>query len=153
TCCTGWRPRRRRRESVGAAGRRWRSAAGWERRRAGSRRRRSWRGNDTEAVAWPPLQYVVEAFTPAEQTVLRRHVTNVDGPVFALVGLPETTRAALFARYSRSSKSLRRLLLDEFIGGGAVDASPAPDAAGAAGAGQAPSRDLFGRVLAEYGDD
>jgi len=99
------------------------------------------------------LQYVVEAFTPAEQTVLRRHVTNVDGPVFALVGLPETTRAALFARYSRSSKSLRRLLLDEFIGGGAVDASPAPDAAGAAGVGEARARDLFGRVLAEYGDD
>ena len=34
--------------------------------------------------------------------------------VFALTNLPETVKGALFARYSRSAKSLRRLFLDEF---------------------------------------
>ena len=38
------------------------------------------------------------------------------GPVFALVNLPEVVKGALFARYSRSPKSLRRLFLDEFVG-------------------------------------
>jgi hypothetical protein len=35
--------------------------------------------------------------------------------MFCLINLPEVVKGALFARYSRSSKSLRRLLLDEFI--------------------------------------
>ena len=43
-------------------------------------------------------------------------MTNLDRPVFALVNLPEVVKGALFARYSRSSKSLRRLFLDEFVG-------------------------------------
>jgi hypothetical protein len=60
--------------------------------------------------------YVIEEFTDAEVTVLRRYFTNLEGPVFALVNLPEVVKGALFARYSRSSKSLRRLFLDEFVG-------------------------------------
>ena len=48
--------------------------------------------------------------------MLRRYFTNLDGPVFALVNLPEVVKGALFARYSRSPKSLRRLFLDEFVG-------------------------------------
>jgi hypothetical protein len=40
----------------------------------------------------------------------------VDGPVFALLGLPESVRAAMFARYSRYPGTLRRLILDEFAG-------------------------------------
>ena len=36
--------------------------------------------------------------------------------MFALVNLPEVVKGALFARYSRSPKSLRRLFLDEFVG-------------------------------------
>ena len=43
-------------------------------------------------------------------------MTNLDRPVFALVNLPEVVKGALFARYSRSNKSLRRLFLDEFVG-------------------------------------
>src|SRR5207302_3880901 len=82
-----------------------------------------------------------------ERGVLSRHVTDVEGPVFALVGLPEVTCAALFARYSRSAKSLRRLLLDEFLSAEGGDLAPAP------AAGRARAADLFGRVLAEYGDD
>ena len=60
--------------------------------------------------------YVPEAFTSEEAAVLRRYFTNLDGPVFALVNLPEVVKGALFARYSRSPKSLRRLFLDEFVG-------------------------------------
>jgi len=35
--------------------------------------------------------------------------------VFALRNLPEVVKGALFSRYSRTEKSLRRVLLDEFI--------------------------------------
>ena len=95
-----------------------------------------------------PSPYHHEPFSDEERAVLARYVSNVDGPVFALTGLPQVTAAALFARYSRSSKSLRRLLLDEFLEG----ADAAGDAV-AAEAGRARAGDLFGRVLAEYGDD
>ena len=59
--------------------------------------------------------YVPEEFTAPERAVLQRYFTNVDGPVFALVNLPEVVKGALFARYSRSPKGLRRLFLDEFV--------------------------------------
>lgn len=96
-----------------------------------------------------PSTYFAEPFTDDERAILSRYVTNVDGPVFALTGLPQVTAAALFARYSRSPKSLRRLLLDEFLAG----ASTADVGAQSADAGRARASDLFGRVLAEYGDD
>ena len=57
----------------------------------------------------------VETFTAEETARLAPHFTSVDGPVFALVNLPEVVKGALFARYSRSPKSLRRLFLDEFV--------------------------------------
>ena len=38
-------------------------------------------------------------FTADEEAVLRRYVTNLDQPVFALVNLPEVVKGALFARY------------------------------------------------------
>ncbi len=60
--------------------------------------------------------YSEERFTSDEEAILRRYVTNLDQPVFALVNLPEVVKGALFARYSRSPKSLRRLFLDEFVG-------------------------------------
>ena len=91
--------------------------------------------------------YHVEEFAAEERSTLARHVTNLEGPAFALTELPEVTRAALFARYSRSPKSLRRLLLDEFVRN-APPATSAPTAAG-----EERARDLFGRVLSEYGDD
>ncbi|HVA22659.1 MAG TPA: FAD-dependent thymidylate synthase [Candidatus Micrarchaeia archaeon] len=97
------------------------------------------------AAADPP-------FTEADRRVLARHFTSVDGPVFALRDLPEATRAALFARYSRSGKSLRRLFLDEFRATTEGDGEEGRDGRGdAIGAGRA--RDLFARVLTEYGDD
>jgi thymidylate synthase ThyX len=97
----------------------------------------------------PPSTYFAEPFTDDERAVLSQYVTSVDGPVFALSGLPQVTAAALFARYSRSAKSLRRLLLDEFLVGATASGLDVP----AADIGRARASDLFGRVLAEYGDD
>ena len=54
-------------------------------------------------------------FTPEERAALAPYFSNLDGSVFALTNLPETVKGALFARYSRSAKSLRRLFLDEFL--------------------------------------
>src|SRR5260370_18325622 len=54
-------------------------------------------------------------FTPDEVAFLGRSLTNLDRPVFALRNLPEVVKGALFSRYSRTEKSLRRVLLDEFI--------------------------------------
>ena len=54
-------------------------------------------------------------FTEAERAVLERYFTNLDRPVFGLRNLPEVVKGALFSRYSRTEKSLRRVLLDEFI--------------------------------------
>ena len=88
----------------------------------------------------------VETFTPEERTALAPHVTSLDGPVFALVDLPEVVKGALFARYSRSAKSLRRLFLDEFLE--QVHEAPATPSIGTTRAEQ-----LYERVFGEYGDD
>jgi thymidylate synthase ThyX len=98
---------------------------------------------------------VADSFTPDEKRALAPYVTNTELPVFALTNLPETVKGALFARYSRSAKSLRRLLLDEFLNdarqGGSKDFS-GPDAP-ATGVGVARADRLYARVLNEYGDD
>src|SRR5882724_6448428 len=70
----------------------------------------------------------VETFTAEERAALAPYFTELDAPVFALVNLPEVVKGALFARYSRSAKSLRRLFLDEFLEPGAA-AKPRADAA------------------------
>ena len=93
--------------------------------------------------------YVIEEFTDAEVTVLRRYFTNLEGPVFALVNLPEVVKGALFARYSRSSKSLRRLFLDEFVG----DLELAGDASIDATIGLERADELYQRIFYEFGDD
>ncbi|HEY1651926.1 MAG TPA: FAD-dependent thymidylate synthase [Acidimicrobiales bacterium] len=93
--------------------------------------------------------YSEEHFTADEETVLRRYVTNLDLPVFALVNLPEVVKGALFARYSRSPKSLRRLFLDEFVG----DLDVTGDASVDATVGLARAEQLYERVFVEYGDD
>ena len=58
--------------------------------------------------------YAREAFSESERAILSRFFTNTDLPVFAIVNLPEIVKGAMFARYSRTHKSLRRLFLDEF---------------------------------------
>ena len=93
--------------------------------------------------------YVAEEFTESEISVLRRYFTNLEGPVFALVNLPEVVKGALFARYSRSSKSLRRLFLDEFVG----DLDLTGDASIDATVGLDRADDLYQKIFYEYGDD
>jgi thymidylate synthase ThyX len=77
----------------------------------------------------------MDEFSTEELAALDRYSTNVDRRVFALENLPEVVRGALFSRYSRTEKSLRRVLLDEFL--------DAPEAA----------EDFYARVLVGYGDD
>src|SRR5512132_2921240 len=95
----------------------------------------------------PAPAVLVDAFTAEETSALEPYFTNTDRPVFALKNLPETVKGALFARYSRSAKSLRRLFLDEFSdrlpAGG-----PRDEAVGVERADK-----LYARVFSEYGDD
>src|SRR6185503_8891015 len=63
------------------------------------------------------MHYPKEVFTEAERAKLSNHFTNLEGPVFALINLPETVKGALFARYSRYQGTLRRLFLEEFADG------------------------------------
>jgi thymidylate synthase ThyX len=93
--------------------------------------------------------YAAEEWTEDEAEVLRRYFTNLDLPVFALVNLPEIVKGALFARYSRSSKSLRRLFLDEFVGDLDVSGDLSIDAT----VGLVRAEQLYDRVFYEYGDD
>src|SRR2546428_11750189 len=93
--------------------------------------------------------YAAERFSDPEQDVLRRYFTNLDSPVFALVNLPEVVKGALFARYSRTHKSLRRLFLDEFVG----ELDTSGDASIDATIGLKRAEELYQRVFFEYGDD
>jgi thymidylate synthase ThyX len=93
--------------------------------------------------------YVEEQFTADEAAILRRYVTNLDLPVFALVNLPEVVKGALFARYSRSPKSLRRLFLDEFVGDLDISGDISLDAT----IGLERAERLYEKVFVEYGDD
>src|SRR5437016_9678662 len=93
--------------------------------------------------------YATEQWTDTEAEILRRYVTNHDQPVFALVNLPEVVKGALFARYSRSPKSLRRLFLDEFVG----ELDTSGDAGVDATVGLKRAEELYNRVFLEYGDD
>ena len=121
------------------------------------------------------------AFSPDERARLAPYFTNLDAPVFALVNLPEVVKGALFARYSRSPKSLRRLFLDEFLaadrttplagpgvapradrGGDGGVASTPPSSTGegdretervSVDAGATRAEQLYEKVFFEYGDD
>jgi thymidylate synthase ThyX len=92
------------------------------------------------------LWYVREDFTPEERAILEPYFTNLEGPVFALTNLPEVVKGALFARYSRTTKSIRRLFLDEF-------AKDVEDFSVTGQVGTARAEKLYDNVFFEYGDD
>ncbi len=101
-----------------------------------------------------------DPFSESEAATIAPYFSNLDRPVFALVNLPETVKGALFARYSRSAKSLRRLFLDEFAGStgspqagstGSPQAALGPSSGGDTG--EARAERLYQRVFNEYGDD
>ncbi len=108
----------------------------------------------SEPVPPPAAGYFREDFNPEETAVLSRFFTNTTEPVFALVNLPEVVKGALFARYSRTTRSLRRLFLDEFyatpeLGIAHLAAALEGDAAVRLGRAEG----LYERVFTEYGDD
>jgi thymidylate synthase ThyX len=89
---------------------------------------------------------MTEAFTEPEVVRLSGHFTNLDRDVFGLK-LPQEVAGALFSRYSRTSKSLRRVFLDEFADAGApAVGEESPEAL-------AKARAFYDRVLVGYGDD
>jgi thymidylate synthase ThyX len=88
---------------------------------------------------------MADELTAEERARLAPHFTDLDGPVFALTELPEVVKGALFARYSRSPKSLRRLWLDEFAGRELAGTAAVVDTRRA--------EQLYDRVFGEYGDD
>jgi thymidylate synthase ThyX len=101
-----------------------------------------------------PPGYHVEVFTDEERELLGRFFTNIDEPVFGIINLPEVVKGALFARYSRSPNSIRRLFLDEFVSepdlgvltiAGALDEDPT--------VGLDKARGLYNRVFTQFGDD
>ena len=103
----------------------------------------------------PPPGYHVEQFTADERALLSRFFTNVDGPVYGIVNLPEVVKGALFARYSRSPHSVRRLFLDEFVTepelGVRAIATTLDD--GSSPVGLARAQGLYEKVFTQFGDD
>jgi thymidylate synthase ThyX len=99
-----------------------------------------------------------DVFTAEERALLAPFVTDLDAPVFGLRNLPEVVKGALFSRYSRSDKSLRRILLDEFIKTPESGFAALVGAAGGADAAQQlvavrQAEAFYDRVLVGYGDD
>ncbi len=101
------------------------------------------------------MDFYNEEFTEEERQVLARFFTNLDSPVFGIINLPEVVKGALFARYSRSPKSVRRLFLDEFYNQPEVGVERIATHLD----GDDPlvklqrAQDLYDRVFSEFGDD
>lgn len=98
------------------------------------------------------IKYTPESFTDKEKEILLNYFSNIDLPVYVLFNLPEVVKGALFARYSRSSKSLRRLFLDEFIDK-SDDHLLESNIFNDADRGTKKASSLYQRVFTEYGDD
>jgi thymidylate synthase ThyX len=96
-----------------------------------------------------------QEFTAEEQRALAPFFTNLDRSVFGLK-LPQEVAGALFSRYSRSTKSLRRTFFDEFLGDpelGLKDLLGAQTSASDNSAALKRARAFYDRVLVGYGDD
>ncbi|MDP4038464.1 MAG: FAD-dependent thymidylate synthase [bacterium] len=91
--------------------------------------------------------YVVEEWTEDETAILNRYFTNLDCPVFCIINLPQVVSGALFARYSRTTKSTRRLFLDEFYEGLSGDKSEASRVS------TKRAEQLYHRVFDEFDDE
>ena len=78
---------------------------------------------------------MVEEYTDSEKEILRKHFSNVDDSVFAIITPRQVDRGALMSRYSRTDKNMRRIFLDEFL------------------ANESRGEEFYNKVLIEYGDD
>jgi thymidylate synthase ThyX len=105
----------------------------------------------TDSDAWG------ERFSPEDRALLAPFVTDLDAPIFGLRNLPEVVKGALFSRYSRTDKSVRRILLDEFIHAPESGFARIVGGAAASGAEQlvatCQAEAFYERVLIGYGDD
>ena len=98
---------------------------------------------------------MIPEFNADEQKALAPFFTNLDRSVFGLK-LPQEVAGALFSRYSRSTKSLRRTFFDEFLGDpelGLKDLLGAQTSARDDSAALKKARAFYDRVLVGYGDD
>lgn len=99
----------------------------------------------------------MEEFSEKEKALLKPFVSNLDKDVFVLKNLPEVVKGALFSRYSRSSKSLRRVLLDDFILSEELDfdelLKALPKEGGESAVATEKAEAFYDRVLVGYGDD
>ncbi|MBI3302916.1 MAG: FAD-dependent thymidylate synthase [Deltaproteobacteria bacterium] len=97
----------------------------------------------------------MEEFSPTEQQSLSPFFTNLTEPIFGLK-LPQEVAGALFSRYSRSTKSLRRIFLDEFLGNSDLLLNQLPGglvSEADQSAALKKAREFYDRVLIGYGDD
>src|ERR671914_2409571 len=98
---------------------------------------------------------MIQEFRPEESESLAPFFTNLNRNIFGLK-LPQEVAGALFSRYSRSTKSLRRTFFDEFLGDPELALqellgaqAPADDDSAAL----KKARAFYDRVLVGYGDD
>ncbi len=98
-----------------------------------------------------------ENFSPEEKKILEPFFSNMDKDIFVLTNLPEVVKGALFSRYSRSAKSLRRLLLEEFINDNQTGFKEIVNYQVKNGSEQIvaiqKAEEFYDRVLVGYGDD
>lgn len=94
-----------------------------------------------------------ETFSPDEARLLAPFFTNTDRSVVALRNLPEVTKGALFSRYSRTAKGVRRLFLDEFYGQPDVVMQDSGVLTAENDSALRKAEAFYGRVLSDYGDD
>ena len=94
----------------------------------------------------PYLASAPEIFTSDQRRLLEPYFGNVNSHVFVLTNLPEVVKGALFARYSRSAKTVRRLFLDEFADHMTRHASREE-------MGLERAERLYERIFGQYGDD
>lgn len=95
----------------------------------------------------------MEDFSQEERRILSQYFTNVDEDVFCLINLPEVIKGTLFSRYSRSSKSLRRLFLDEFFNQGTMKRVIERKKESTQSLSLEKAEDFYERILVGYGDD
>lgn len=95
--------------------------------------------------------------TEQEKELVKPFFSNVDKHIFALLNLPEVIKGTLFSRYSRSDKSARRLLLDEFIPNKeileVIQSNLSENRQPQDAVAKAKAEDFYQRVLVGYGDD
>lgn len=106
---------------------------------------------------WAHLTPSSEILTADETHLVAPFFTNADRSIVALKNLPEVIKGALFSRYSRSAKGVRRLFLDEFLvrrdlGIEDFAQGDSPDQLQDR-AGEEKAEDFYRRILSDYGDD